>query len=115
MLIPVKKRVKREVKKVANLSERGKQIISLELERSKLNREKSLLILNKALFLYFLFLFIGVIGFVNNYISAMYLNVLIVLALVALVMGTLPYISIMRKEEIRLNKLILDLKKGGRK
>ena len=100
---------------MAKLSERERAVMEVELEKSKLNREKSMLVLNKALFLYFLFLFIGVIGFVNNYVTAFYLNTLIVLALVALILGTIPYISTMRKEEKNLNKLVLDLKKGGRR
>ena len=100
---------------MGKISERERALIDLELEKSKLNREKSLLVLNKSLFLYFLFLFIGVIGFVNNYVSAGYLNLLIILALIALILGTLPYISTMRKEERNLNRLILNLKKGGRR
>lgn len=100
---------------MTKLTERENALINIELEKSKLNREKSMLILNKALFLYFLFLFIGVMGFINDYLSAAYLNVLIILALVALVVGTFPYINTMRKEERNLNRLILDLKKGGKK
>ncbi len=99
---------------MARLSEREKQLVDLELERSRLNREKSVLVLNKALFLYFCFLFVGVIGFVNNYISATYLNILIILALIALIMGIFPYVSVMYKEEKRLDKLIASLKRGGK-
>ncbi len=99
---------------MAKLSEKQKELINLELERSRLNREKSVLILNKALFLYFCFLFVGVIGFVNGYITPTYLNILIVLALIALIIGIFPYISVMYKEEKKLDKLISIVKRGGK-
>ena len=99
---------------MAKLSERSKELIELELERSRLNREKSVLVLNKALFLYFCFLFVGVIGFVNNYVTTAYLNLLIILALVALIVGIFPYVSVMSKEEKRTDNLIASVKRGGK-
>jgi len=99
---------------LAKLSEKSKELIGLELEKSRLNREKSVLVLNKALFLYFCFLFVGVIGFVNGYITAAYLNILIIFALVALIIGIFPYINVMSREEKRLNNLISNVKRGGK-
>ena len=99
---------------MAKLSERSRELIDLELERSRLNREKSVLVLNKALFLYFCFLFVGVIGFVNNYVTTAYLNLLIILALVALIIGIFPYVSVMSKEEKKIDNLIASVKRGGK-
>ncbi len=99
---------------MARLSEKNKELIDLELEKSRLNREKSVMVLNKALFLYFCFLFVGIIGFINKYISAAYLNILIVLALIALIIGIFPYVNVMHKEERRLNQLISKIKRGGK-
>ncbi len=91
------------------------KIIDIEIEKSRLNREKSIMVLDKAVFLYFSFLFIAVIGFVNQYISRNFLNVLIGMGLCVLIIGTLPYITIMSKEEKNLDKIINTLKRmeGG--
>ncbi len=98
-------------KKPGYLSEAEKQIIYLEIERSKLNREKSMLVLNKALFLYFSFLFVGVIGLINNYITKTLLNIIVLLGVAALLIGFMPYIKIMLKEDERLDNWIKKLKK----
>ena len=38
-------------------------VVALEIERSKLNREKSLLVLDKSIILYMTFLFVAILGF----------------------------------------------------
>ena len=87
------------------------QIITLELEKSRLNREKSMLLLNKSLFIYFCFLFVGVIGFLNNYVSKSLLNILILMVLLVLIIGTIPYIQTMKYEEKNLDRLANRLKR----
>jgi len=59
------------------LSPIDKEIIELELEKSRIDREKSMLVLNKGLFLYFSFLFVAVMGFINGFLSKDLLNILI--------------------------------------
>lgn len=86
-----------------------KQIIQVELERSRLSREKGLIILNKSVFLYFTFMFIGVLGFTNEYISTYTLNFIIVMGLIALVVGTLPYIFAAHKEQKNLSNILDEL------
>ncbi len=80
-------------------------IIGVELEKSKLNREKSTFVLDKALQLYFVFLFIGVIGFVKGYIDTGTLNLLIIMGLCVLIVGIVPYVITIHNEDVRLNKL----------
>ncbi|MBW2999991.1 hypothetical protein KY339_04925 [Candidatus Woesearchaeota archaeon] len=92
-----------------------RELIDLEIERSRLDREKSMLILNKGMFLYFAFLFVGVIGFINGYLSKALLNVLIVMSLIVLIVATLPYIRTMHIEEHRIKDLIDDLKAKKRR
>ncbi|HLC47319.1 MAG TPA: hypothetical protein VJI75_06360 [Candidatus Nanoarchaeia archaeon] len=87
-----------------------REIIELELEKSRIDREKSMLVLNKGLFLYFCFLFVAVIGFVNGFISKDLLNILIIMSLCVIVIATLPYIRIMHREERKLVNLIEHLK-----
>ena len=92
-----------------------KEIIDLEVEKSRLNREKSMLVMNKGIILYFAFMFIAVVGFINAYLSQTLLNVLIVMGLLVLIIGTVPYIKTMHEEEDRLNSLISSLKKQDSK
>ena len=87
------------------------QVIDLEVEKSRLNREKSMLVMNKSLILYFAFMFVAVLGFINGYINRTLLNVLVVMGLCVLIIGTIPYVRTMHSEEIRLNGLIQRLKK----
>jgi hypothetical protein len=87
-----------------------REIIELELEKSRLNREKCALILNKSVFLYFTFMFIGVIGFVNGYIKPLTLNLIIILGLFALIVGTAPYMAMAHKEHKNLTALLEELK-----
>jgi len=79
---------------------------SLELEQSKLNREKSLLMLDKSLLMYFAFLVVGIIGFINHYITVRYLNLVIVLSFCVLASGLIPYMITMYREEKRLSALL---------
>lgn len=89
----------------------NKEVIHLEVEKSRLNREKSMLVMNKALILYFVFMFVAVLGFINNYIGRTMLNVLIIMGLIVLILGTVPYVRTMHLEEKRLNELIQKLTK----
>ncbi len=93
------------------LSNIEKEIIEVEVEKSRLNREKAMLVLNKSLFIYFCFLFVAVIGFINAYISKNMLNVLIVVGLLALIIGTVPYVRTMKAEEKKLDDIIRGLKR----
>ncbi len=96
-------------------SKRDNILVSLEVERSKLNREKSRLVLDKALMLYFSFLIVGVIGFINGFITARMLNMLVILSFGVLFIGILPYVMSMRKEEKYFDEMINSYKNRGGK
>ncbi len=87
-------------------------VLALELEKSKLNREKSLLLLDKALLVYFAFLTVGIIGFLNKYLDARYLNMMIIMSFGVLAVGLVPYMLTMAGEEKKLNALIATYTKG---
>jgi len=89
-----------------------KEIIEVEVEKSRLNREKAMLVLNKSLFIYFCFLFVGIIGFINAYVSKTLLNALIVVGLIVLIVGTIPYVQTMKEEEKKLNSIIENLRRS---
>lgn len=93
------------------LSDIEKEIIEVEVEKSRLNREKAMLVLNKSLFIYFCFLFVAVIGFINAYITKNLLNILIIAGLLVLIIGTIPYVRTMKEEEKNLNDIIRGLRK----
>ncbi|MEM3690759.1 MAG: hypothetical protein QXZ40_03485, partial [Candidatus Micrarchaeia archaeon] len=61
-----------------------KKIVDVQLEKSRLNREKSINLLNKGILLYFSFTFLALVGFVNNYIGYSLLNLLIIMGLCTL-------------------------------
>lgn len=90
----------------------NEQIISLEIERSRVRRERVLIILNKAVILYFAFIFIGVIGFLNDYISTDMLKLVIMMGFLALIIGIIPYLSTNRKEDMTLSNLLAHLHKS---
>ncbi|MBU0980506.1 MAG: hypothetical protein KJ709_06885 [Nanoarchaeota archaeon] len=92
------------------LSESEKKIIDVEIEKSRLNREKSMLVLNKSMFLYFTFLFIGVLGFINGYLNRNFLNLLILMGLGVLAVGTVPYVKTMYSEDKNLTMIIQELR-----
>lgn len=94
------------------ISRNEEKAFDIIIEKSRLNREKSMLVLNKSLLLYFTFLFVGIIGFVYGYVTNLWLNILIIMGLCVLVIGTLPYIKIIYEEEKKLDKVLADLRKS---
>ena len=76
------------------------------LEHSRMNREKSLLVLDKSLLMYFSFLFVGVVGFVSGYLDSKFLNIMVVLSFGVLAIGIVPYVITMHNEEKRLKSMM---------
>jgi len=83
-----------------------KERIYLEIEKSKIQREKASIVLNKNIMLFFCFLFIGVIGFVFEYIESFLLNVLVIIGILILLLGTIPYVIITNNEEKKIDELL---------
>jgi hypothetical protein len=86
------------------------KILELELELSKMNREKSIILLNKALFMYFIFIVVAVFGILNGYSTVFYS--LIVMSFLVLLVGTYPYIRTMYYEEKKISNLIKLIKEN---
>ena len=91
------------------ISEAEKQIISLKIEKVRLSREKSMMILNKAILLFFAFLGIAVVGLLNHIITSGQLNILVVLGVVTLIIGVIPYGTSVRKEEKEIEETLEEL------
>lgn len=92
------------------LTPKKTEVIYLEIEKSRISREKSKLVLDKSFVLYFSFLVVGIIGFAFNYITSLVLNIMIISGIVILVVGTFPYVFIIHKEEKRIDELLMELK-----
>ncbi|MBR9699885.1 hypothetical protein GOV09_05495 [Candidatus Woesearchaeota archaeon] len=78
--------------------------IHLELEKSRIAREKAKLILDKSLALYIIFMLIAVLGFFFDYIDPFMLNTLILLGIIILLAGAVPYVRITHREEKKIDK-----------
>lgn len=91
------------------VSEAEKQIISLKIERMKLEREKSLLILGSSVILFLAFIIISIIGLLNELITRFQLNLFIIGGFFVLIIGVLPYIRFVFKEEKELEKTLDEL------
>ena len=91
------------------LTDAEKQYIMLSIEKSKLNRERAMLILDKGILLFMAFIVLGVIGFLNNLINQLTLNILVVAGLCVLLLSVVPYTSIARKSERDIDKILRDL------
>ena len=88
----------------------SEKILELEIKKSDIRREKAKLVLDKCVWLYFLFMVIGAIGFVFGYVNPKMLNFLIVASFIVLIIGSMPYITTVSKEEKKINEFIKTLK-----
>jgi len=95
---------------MVKLTDIEKEITYLEIEKSKLNREKSKIVLNKSLLLYVIFMVVGVIGFAFDYIDSFLLNFVIITGIIVLLLGTIPYLIITRREEEKIDNFLRKLK-----
>ncbi len=94
------------------LTELEKQVIDLRIEKLRLNRERAVLILNKGTSVYFAFIIMAILGFMNNVLDLSALNVLVLVGLVVLIASVLPYSKAMQKEEAELSKMLDELTRG---
>ena len=95
---------------MAKKSDVDMEVTYLEVEKSRINREKAKLALNMGLILYFGFLIVGVVGFSFDYIDSLLLNVLVICGIVILIVSTLPYLIIIHREERWINSRLSKLK-----
>jgi ABC-type multidrug transport system permease subunit len=98
--------------KMKKLTDKDIFLMNLELERAKFERERAIVALNKALFLYFTCLFIGIIGIVKNLMTAYALNLLIFFGIVMLIIGFIPYFRITVNERKLIDSFIERVKHG---
>ncbi len=93
------------------MPKKSEETIYLEVEKSRMNREKARIVLNMGLFLYFGFLVAGVIGFAFEYIDSLMLNILVIVGIIILIISTVPYLVISHKEERWIRLRLFELRK----
>lgn len=91
------------------LTDVEKQFIFLETQRLNLRRESAVLILDKGVFLFLTSLAIGMFAVVNRIISSDTLNLVVIIGLAALIISVMPYQSAVKKEEMKIEKMLNDL------
>lgn len=92
-----------------HLSESEKQYISLVIEKSKLHRERAMLVLDKGLLLFFAFLAFSVIAREQDLITDLIFKITVISSICVLLLSITPYINISKKEEEKLDKILEDL------
>ena len=98
------------------LSEIEKQLIFILIEKSKIQRERSMAILNKGFLLFAAFIVIAYLGRFNEIISQIYINILFLVGITVLITSIVLYQGTISNEERNLDA-ILDsfLKQNGKK
>ena len=81
------------------LSDIEKQLIFILVERSKVKREKSILIINQIFLVFIAFVVLTYLSKENNFISGVYVNILLVVAIIFLILSVVSYQSVINKEE----------------
>jgi hypothetical protein len=87
--------------------------IYVELEKSRMERERVILFLNKTFVFYFAYLATGLLGFINKFITPTFLNFMVISGLFVLVIGTIPFVRTMQKEEKKIDALLERLKNAS--
>lgn len=110
-----KKKVKRSVKQSRNDSmsylKKEDLQITLEIERSRLLRQESMFVMNKSLVMFFVFMFAALLGFSANQISRGYFNLLLIMGMIVVIIGFIPYLSANVLTNARIKRLIERLEK----
>jgi hypothetical protein len=99
------------VEKMSLLSPVEKMLYRLKVEESRLRLHNSITVFDKSIILYFFFLFVGVIGFINSFISINLLYALVICGIFVLLIGLIPYVKNATAQSDLIENLIHDLEK----
>ncbi len=88
------------------LSDVEKQLIFVLIEKNKLQRERSMAILNKGFMAFMIFIVIAYLSRTSNIIPELYVNILFIFSIVVLVVVVITYQTTMSKEEKVLDNLL---------
>jgi len=88
------------------LSEVEKQLIFILIEKSKIQRERSMALLNKGFMTFISFIVVAYLSKTSNLIPSDYINILFIFGIIVLVVVTLTYLNTISKEEKTLDNLL---------
>lgn len=88
------------------LSEIEKQLIFILIEKSKIQRERSMAILNKGFLLFAAFIVIAYLGRFNEIISQIYINILFLVGITVLITSIVLYQGTISNEERNLDAIL---------
>ena len=88
------------------ITEIEKQIIFILIEKSKIQRERSLSILNKGFMIFAIFIIIGYLSRLYNVLSQFYINIIFIVGLVTLIFSIITYYKVISKEEKILDSIL---------
>ena len=88
------------------LSDMEKQFVFILVEKAKIQRERSVTILNKGSTAFIAFILIAFTSKIYNLIPEMFITILFFLGVLMLIWSTISYQSTMKQEEEILDKLL---------
>ncbi len=88
------------------ISDIEKQMIFILIEKSKVKRERSMIILNKGFLIFFAFIIITALVRLNEIIPQAYLNIVFLLGIVVLIIAVMLYHGVISEEERNLDRLL---------
>jgi len=92
-----------------HLTESERQFIALKIEKSKLNRERAQMVLDKGILLFFAFLAFAIVAVQNEIISKILFNLLVICSVCILILSVTPYLKISKQEEREMDRIIKEL------
>lgn len=99
---------------MSSISPVEKMLYRLKVEESRLRLHNSVTVFDKSILLYFLFLFVGIIGFINSLITINVLYILVISGIFVLMLGLIPYVRHASSQSNLITDMISELEKRRR-
>ena len=89
-----------------SLSDIEKQMIFIIIEKSKVQRERSIIILNKGFLVFLTLIIVAYLSRIYDLVSQLYINILFIFGVVVLIISMITYYRIILDEEKTLDILL---------
>jgi hypothetical protein len=88
------------------LSDIEKELLTITIEKSRIQRERSMAIFDKGIMIFFGFLIVAYMNNIHHFLSDMFVNVLFFFAILVLIISIAAYQTVIKKEEKYLDELL---------
>jgi len=88
------------------LSEMEREVILILIEKSKIQREQSMTILNKGFLIFVAFIILAYLSRLTNFLSESYISILFIFGIIILIISMMTYQSAINKEKKILDSLL---------